>query len=143
MRGPELAPQDRFTAYRKIFFFTAAPGLLAPINRENNPAFQFGARCIGDVRALARRLPGQLLTRVPLGVEAIVALEAPVAAHDLSKLTAAERAVAHDLVCALSHGEIARRRRRSVRTVANQISSIYKKLKVSDRNELITLLRAT
>lgn len=104
---------------------------------------KLGARCIGDVRALARRLPGQLLTRVPLGVEAIVALEAPVAAHDLSKLTAAERAVAHDLVCALSHGEIARRRKRSVRTVANQISSIYKKLKVSDRNELITLLRAT
>lgn len=103
---------------------------------------KLGARCIGDVRALARRLPGKLLTRVSLGLEAIVALKAPAAIHDLSRLTDAERAVVRDLACALSRGEIARRRKRSVRTVANQVSSIYKKLMVSDRNELIALLRA-
>jgi len=104
---------------------------------------KLGARCIGDVRALAQRLPGKLLTRISLGLEAIVALKAPAASHDLSRLTGAERAVVRDLASALSQGEIARRRKRSVRTVANQVASLYKKLRVSDRNELITLLRTT
>lgn len=52
-------------------------------------------------------------------------------------LTASELAVVGLVVEGYSHAEIAARRRTSVRTVANQIASVYKKLKVSGRIELL------
>jgi DNA-binding NarL/FixJ family response regulator len=84
-----------------------------------------------------------IFARVHLGDAPPLGAPSVERALDHRHVTDAERAVVGDLVCALSHGEIAKRRKRSVRTVANQVSSIYKKLRVSDRNELIGLLRAT
>ena len=71
----------------------------------------------------------------------IVVLRIP-ARHDgsLSLLTASERAVV-DLVCAgLTNAEVAARRGCSSRTVANQLASIFKKVEVGSRHELIALL---
>ncbi len=56
-----------------------------------------------------------------------------------TQLTATEREIVA-LVCGgHSNGEIASLRRRSVRTVETQLSSIYRKLGISSRAELIRL----
>lgn len=60
--------------------------------------------------------------------------------HADDALTPAERAVLEMIVEACSNAEIARRRRTSVRTVANQVASIFRKHGVASRGELITLL---
>lgn len=52
-------------------------------------------------------------------------------------LTGAERDVLRMIVAGQSNAAIARQRRRSVRTVANQIASIFRKLGVGSRAELI------
>ncbi len=51
-------------------------------------------------------------------------------------LTAAEREVMAALLDGTSYAEIARRRRRSVSTVAKQAGSAFRKLGVSSRGEL-------
>ncbi len=56
-----------------------------------------------------------------------------------SGLTATERAVADLVLRGLSTAEIARRRRRSSRTVANQIAAVFQKLGVQSRRELVSL----
>ncbi len=56
------------------------------------------------------------------------------------KLTAAETAIAELAIAGVSNGEIARARGRSVRTVANQLASIYRKLAVGSRSELAAYL---
>ncbi|MGE5182302.1 MAG: response regulator transcription factor [Acidobacteriota bacterium] len=56
------------------------------------------------------------------------------------ELTPAEREVAADVIAGLSNVAIARRRRRSPRTVANQLASIYRKLGVGSRAELAARL---
>jgi DNA-binding CsgD family transcriptional regulator len=55
------------------------------------------------------------------------------------RLTATERAVADLVLRGLSTAAIARRRRRSTRTVANQIASVFQKVGVGSRRELISL----
>jgi DNA-binding NarL/FixJ family response regulator len=55
-------------------------------------------------------------------------------------LTPAERAVAESVLAGASNAQIARERRRSVRTVANQIASLFKKLRVRSRLELAQAL---
>ena len=52
-------------------------------------------------------------------------------------LSGAERAVALALLEGSSNSEIARARRTSVRTVANQIASIFQKLGVRSRSEAV------
>lgn len=54
-------------------------------------------------------------------------------------LTAAETAVAEGIIAGLSMREVARQRGVSERTVGNQLASIYRKLGVSSRHELISL----
>lgn len=56
------------------------------------------------------------------------------------QLTKAERDVLALLLAGLSNAEIARQRRTSVRTVANQVASIFQKLGVSSRSELAALM---
>lgn len=56
------------------------------------------------------------------------------------KLSACEMAVARLLIEGTSHAEIARQRRTSARTVANQIASVYRKLRISGRIELLCYL---
>jgi DNA-binding CsgD family transcriptional regulator len=55
------------------------------------------------------------------------------------RLTATERAVTDLVLRGLSTAEIARRRRRSSRTIANQIASLFQKLGVRSRRELVSL----
>lgn len=57
-----------------------------------------------------------------------------------ARLTAAERAVTRALVTGRSNAEIAALRGVSVRTVANQLASIYEKLGVGSRLELVALV---
>ncbi len=60
--------------------------------------------------------------------------EAP---FDAASLTDAERDVLSGILNGESNAEIARRRRSRPRTVANQVASIFRKLGVSSRLELI------
>jgi DNA-binding CsgD family transcriptional regulator len=57
--------------------------------------------------------------------------------RDVSTLTPAERAVFDMLLQGASNAAIARARAGSVRTVANQVASIFQKLGVGSRYELI------
>src|SRR5262245_25627653 len=59
-------------------------------------------------------------------------------------LSAAEKAVCRLLLTGASNAEIARQRRTSVRTIANQVASILKKLGAGSRSELpMVLARAS
>ena len=91
---------------------------------------------------------------VPAGLEALsfgdgddeqVVLVVPLPEWELpAVLTAAEREVARAVLDGRSAGEIARQRGTSVRTVANQVQSIYQKLGVGSRVELAArCVRAT
>ncbi len=73
----------------------------------------------------------------------VALLAIPLAAPKLpSSLTAAEQAVVQLLCEGASNDEIARRRGVSKKTVGNQLESIYRKLHVTSRAELVrTLLR--
>jgi DNA-binding CsgD family transcriptional regulator len=57
-------------------------------------------------------------------------------------LTAAEREVASLAAAGLTDAAIARRRGRSARTVANQMASIRRKLRVCSRREVASRLAA-
>lgn len=61
----------------------------------------------------------------------------------LSELTPAEQDVAGMLVVGATHAEIARVRGTSVRTVANQAASIYRKLHVGSRAELAAMVMSS
>lgn len=54
------------------------------------------------------------------------------------RLTPAERAVLELLLRGASNADIARQRRSSVRTVANQVASVFRKYGVHSRAELVT-----
>lgn len=63
-------------------------------------------------------------------------------AHSLlAQLTVAEREIARLVTEGLDNDEIARRLRKSVKTVKGQLTSIFKKLGVSGRNQLMVRLR--
>ena len=57
-----------------------------------------------------------------------------------SSLTSSEREVVALLVAGLSTQEIAERRQRSYRTIANQLAAVYRKLRVAGRTELVARL---
>ena len=59
---------------------------------------------------------------------------------DLAKLTAAEKEVTELVAQGLTNAQIAERRQASERTVANQLQSVFRKLGVSSRSELIVKL---
>ena len=75
------------------------------------------------------------------GSERLVVISLPDGIElDADALTPAEHEVAADVIAGLSTPEIARRRGRAARTVANQLSSIYRKLGVTSRAELAAFL---
>ncbi len=84
------------------------------------------------------------LLRVELDGEVFVALCAdlatPATSLELPQLTEAERAVAGLVVDGLSNGAIARARGVALRTVANQLAAIFRKLRVDSRVGLVALL---
>lgn len=57
-------------------------------------------------------------------------------------LTAAERAVMALLLAGKSNGEIAKHRKTAVRTVANQVASLFRKFGVGSRAELAAKVSA-
>jgi DNA-binding NarL/FixJ family response regulator len=60
--------------------------------------------------------------------------------HVASRLTATEFEILTEIVEGFSHLEIAQRRGRSIRTVANQLASIFAKLRVSGKGSLLAKL---
>jgi len=99
------------------------------------------------------RLPGEaarvresrerVAWRLDIGNDAYALLLWPMpgAAENVSgRLTPAEREVVRMIAAGLSNAEIARRRGSSPRTVANQASSIFRKLGVRSRLGLYALL---
>jgi DNA-binding NarL/FixJ family response regulator len=71
--------------------------------------------------------------------ESLVVISVPIP-EPAYVLTETEHEVARDAIDGLSNAEIAHRRRRSARTIANQLASIYRKLGVASRYELAALL---
>jgi len=86
----------------------------------------------------AQRSDAQALA---MGPRQVALLRGPLTASHVAQLTATERLVLEQVLRGASAGEIARRRRRSARTVTNQLCAIYEKLGVHSRREL--LLRVT
>ena len=79
---------------------------------------------------------------VEINDERYVVVSYPVATRDpLESLTDAERAVVILVLRGLSSEQIAHVRATAVRTVANQLASIYRKLGVNSRVELAARLR--
>jgi DNA-binding NarL/FixJ family response regulator len=60
---------------------------------------------------------------------------------DLAELTTAEREIIAAALDGWSNAQIARRRQRSPRTVANQLAAAYRKLSVASRGELFAAVR--
>jgi DNA-binding NarL/FixJ family response regulator len=78
---------------------------------------------------------------IELDGERLVVLSAPTEITGaLAKLTPAERDIALDVVEGSSNAAIARKRKRAVRTVANQLAAIFRKLGVGSRAELARLV---
>ena len=74
--------------------------------------------------------------RAGIAGEGLLVISVPSAQVDVSRLTAAERAVTSDAAKGLSNLQIAKRRRRALRTVANQLASAFRKLGVTSRADL-------
>lgn len=68
--------------------------------------------------------------------EDVWVISVPLPDATLEPLTAAEREVARLVVDGASNADVARKRGTSVRTVANQLRSIYGKLGIASRAEL-------
>ena len=76
------------------------------------------------------------LSSFRLGGVDFVVLSAPIAPPSTIALTKAEREVAALAVDGLTNAQIAKRRKTSVRTVANQLAVIFRKTGVGSRVEL-------
>lgn len=75
------------------------------------------------------------------GVElAVISLPDGTPRASLDALTPTERLLVDSLLLNVSIEEIATTRRRSTKTVRNQVAAIYKKLGVSSRSELVALV---
>ena len=76
-----------------------------------------------------------------LGGEELVVVSVPLERDvEVERLGRGERAVAALIARGLGNGEIARQRGTSVRTVANQVAALFRKLGVSSRVELAARL---
>lgn len=75
-----------------------------------------------------------------LGGEELVVVSIPAPRVPEDRLTAAEKEVVEGIAQGLSNAAIAERREVSPSTVANQIASIYRKLGVGSRTELLARL---
>gem|GEM_PF-1141048 len=85
--------------------------------------------------------PGLRVARMKVGGEEVAVLSYRLPPPTLpANLSAAERIVALALVGGLSNSEIAKARKTSVRTVANQVASLFQKLGVRSRAEAVVAL---
>lgn len=87
------------------------------------------------------RRTGITAFRIEVDGEELAVLSIPLPAAALPEtLTTAEQEVCALLLAGCSNAEIARARGSAVRTIANQIASIFRKLDVSSRAELAARL---
>jgi DNA-binding NarL/FixJ family response regulator len=84
------------------------------------------------------RRDGPRATFFDFAGERYVVLAYPLA--EPPNLSAAERAITRAVLLGKSNDEIARERGRSVRTVANQVAAVFRKLGVGSRSELAAAL---
>jgi DNA-binding NarL/FixJ family response regulator len=92
-------------------------------------------------RASLRPPKGLEAALLDVGGEQLLVLRLPrTALRRPAQLTPAERRVAELAVAGLSNAQIATDRRRSARTIANQLASIFRKLGVGSRAELARAL---
>jgi DNA-binding NarL/FixJ family response regulator len=82
-----------------------------------------------------RRPPGLRLEATAEHGTLVVSFPIPRADFD-GLLSATETEIARSILAGLSNADIARRRGTAVRTIANQVASIFKKLRVRSRLEL-------
>lgn len=98
-------------------------------------------------RTAAPKLPqprGLLALRFNVSGEEYVVFEMPTSTVDLpDELSKAEKAVARAAIAGKSNAQIASERETSLRTVANQLRSVYAKLGVSSRLALARACRCT
>jgi DNA-binding CsgD family transcriptional regulator len=91
-----------------------------------------------------RAPPGLEAWRLEAGGDAFALFEIPSTDPDAvvleSKLTAAEIEVARMMTAGFSNADIAQKRGTALRTVANQVASIFQKLAVGSRFELCSLV---
>ncbi|MFL5392258.1 MAG: response regulator transcription factor [Myxococcales bacterium] len=112
--------------------FPQRPGASPP------PARSFGVPPVGAPQGLGA-------WRLDAGGDAFALLEIEIPAADANgpefvrSLTVAEADVARMMTAGLSNAAIARRRGTAVRTIANQVASIFDKLGVRSRSELCFL----
>jgi DNA-binding NarL/FixJ family response regulator len=84
---------------------------------------------------------GLRATRMNIGGEDVAVLSFQLPPPTLpASLSAAERIVALGMLQGLSNSAIARARKTSVRTVANQVASLFQKLGVRSRAEAVVAL---
>jgi len=92
---------------------------------------------LGNVRIPPKRSAKARITRISDNLLLLsVPVESSLDPSAASVLSAAERAVVELTVEGLSNAAVARERRCSPRTVANQLAAAYKKLGVGSRREL-------
>ena len=87
-----------------------------------------------------REKTGLELLELQLGDHALVVLSDDGPRQRVEGLTEAERQVALDALAGYSNQAIAERRGSKMRTVANQLAAVYRKLGVSSRAELAAKL---
>jgi len=78
--------------------------------------------------------------RVRVGQSEVVIFSYRLEHPSLDALTRAEREVVLEAARGLTNEEIARLRKRSTRTIANQLGCAFRKLGVQSRRELVALL---
>ena len=78
-----------------------------------------------------------VITRFELGGEAYIVAATPVVPAERSRLTRTEAPLARALARGLTNAAIAGARGVSVRTVANQLAALYRKLGVASRREAV------
>jgi DNA-binding CsgD family transcriptional regulator len=95
----------------------------------------------GPMAGPQRGRGGVSVFEIDVGGERLVVVSSPATGEGApAELTAAEWEIATAALEGLSNAAIAARRGRSPRTVANQLASIYRKLRVASRAELAARL---
>jgi DNA-binding NarL/FixJ family response regulator len=89
------------------------------------------------------RKAGTRITHFRHAGEVFAVVSVPLTPELPETLTPAEREVVSLLITGASNAQIAKARRVSVRTVANQVASVLKKLKASSRTALIARFGST
>jgi DNA-binding NarL/FixJ family response regulator len=150
----------RIDIFERVLFGTSPKVVAAELGCSSSTVATAVAFCMRSMGFTCKRIPPLLVVltralrsqpqRLHLNIERVahhdgerqLVTSARLERHLSPSLSVGELAVISMVVEGESHAEIARRRRTSVRTVANQIASVYKKLGVSGRMDLLQHMAA-